>query len=382
MCRAASGSDAAVCTVLELSWRRAHDPSEPQLWGTDPDALLTCSDREQMGRYLPGQKSQLCSPPDPHALNDHFRLVKCFSFAREPQAFSPQKQNWIAKISAVRLHRHQSHLCNSYKAALTIDKTLSKYFGNHSYWCFILAFNSNCIHRKTRTFLWFTPCVIPHWLVRPDAVLIINKVKQTLLYIFQRVANNDVYYYGDLTSLRPYFQFLNILSTAWTHVFCSKFLFTALVQIKYLTKMYQPHYLARKALPLHAGTVTYLEGGMWSSIHFQRWISREKNIYISLCQTPWDRSTTCGCSCCRLWASSSPAFLCDCFTCGNEGWKALNKGHRKHSPPAQLSSGGRRFSGAVHCVGMDCLGWQVCPQQALLLEMQESWLLRTSRNNQ
>lgn len=64
------------------------------------------------------------------------------------------------------------------------------------------------------------------------------------------------------------------------HVFCSKFLFTALVQIKYLTKTYQPHCLVRKALPLHAGTVTYLEGGMWSSIHFQRWILREKNIYI------------------------------------------------------------------------------------------------------
>jgi len=50
--------------------------SELKLWGTAPDALLTCSDREQMGRYLLGQNRQLCSPPDPHALNDNFYLVK------------------------------------------------------------------------------------------------------------------------------------------------------------------------------------------------------------------------------------------------------------------------------------------------------------------
>lgn len=82
-------------------------------------------------------------------------------------------------------------------------------------------------------FLWFTHCIITSRLGKLDDVLIINKVKQTLLYLFIRLANNDVYYCGDLTALTPYFHFLKILSAVRIHVFCSKFLFNfkAVVQI-------------------------------------------------------------------------------------------------------------------------------------------------------
>lgn len=61
---------------LELSWRQPHDRSELELGGTAPDALLTCSDREQMGSYFLGQNRQLRSPPDPHGLDDNFDFVK------------------------------------------------------------------------------------------------------------------------------------------------------------------------------------------------------------------------------------------------------------------------------------------------------------------
>lgn len=57
MCRAASGSK---CSSLHHSWSCRGDNHmtslEPRLRGSNPDALLTYSDREQMGSYLQGQK--------------------------------------------------------------------------------------------------------------------------------------------------------------------------------------------------------------------------------------------------------------------------------------------------------------------------------------
>lgn len=51
--------------------------------------------------------------------------------------------------------------------------------------------------------LGFTQHIITSWLVKLDAVLTTSKVNQTLLYIFTRTANNDAYYIGYLTALRP-----------------------------------------------------------------------------------------------------------------------------------------------------------------------------------
>lgn len=52
-------------------------------------ALLTCSDREQLGSCLPGQGS----PPGPHTLNVNCILYKSFSPAPQPQVFSPREHN-------------------------------------------------------------------------------------------------------------------------------------------------------------------------------------------------------------------------------------------------------------------------------------------------
>lgn len=57
--------------------------------------------------------------------------------------------------------------------------------------------------------------MIPSWVGKFDAVLIINKVKQMFPYTLKRIVSNNkrivknhVSYCGDLTALGPYFQLI------------------------------------------------------------------------------------------------------------------------------------------------------------------------------
>jgi hypothetical protein len=66
MCRAASGSK---YSSFQHSWSCRGDDHmtrpELRLWGSNPDALLTYSDREQMDSYLLGQKMPASLPSRP-----------------------------------------------------------------------------------------------------------------------------------------------------------------------------------------------------------------------------------------------------------------------------------------------------------------------------
>lgn len=61
-------------TAPGYGWGTTRNNLEPRLGGSNPDALLTYSDREQMGSYLQGQKMPTPLPPDLRALTDHFIL--------------------------------------------------------------------------------------------------------------------------------------------------------------------------------------------------------------------------------------------------------------------------------------------------------------------
>lgn len=83
--------------------------------------------------------------------------------------------------------------------------------------------------KNAQEFLWFTQCMIPSWLAKFDAVLIINKVKQTFPYTCKRIVNNnkrivnnDVSYCSDLTAPRPYFQLHNYTVFVPNSFFISK----------------------------------------------------------------------------------------------------------------------------------------------------------------
>lgn len=131
MCREASGSErSSLHSSLSCRGDKHITRSELQLWGTDPDALLTYSDREQMGRYLLGQKHQRCSPPDPHALNGNFYLVKVLLICPGTSGSATQETD-------PHLPRFQTGKSTDFNpidvigGALTIGKTLSKYLKNH-----------------------------------------------------------------------------------------------------------------------------------------------------------------------------------------------------------------------------------------------------------
>ena len=76
MCRAASGSKRS---SLHHSWSCRGDNHmtslEPRLGGSNPDALLTYSDREQMGSYLQGQKMPTPLPSRP--VCPHWSFSSC-----------------------------------------------------------------------------------------------------------------------------------------------------------------------------------------------------------------------------------------------------------------------------------------------------------------
>lgn len=205
MCREASGSErSSLHSSLSCRGDKHITRSELQLWGTDPDAFLTYSDREQMGRYSLGQQHQCWSPPDPHALNDNFYLVKVLlicpgasgSATQEtephlPRFPSEESTDFNSIDGIVR------RSTNNWQNIIQMFEKITN-FDALSWYSIQTAVTEN-----THEFLWFIQHITTSCLERLDAVLTINKVKQTSLYMFSITANNDVYYFHYLTALRP-----------------------------------------------------------------------------------------------------------------------------------------------------------------------------------